>query len=78
MKAIQRLEKMWDQNRRYTTRYMLVVGGSMFIHAVLAVIFAMAGRLGFVALNGLAIGFYLLWVRLFTRRAVDEWMLLAL
>ena len=78
MKAIQRLEKMWEQNRRYTTRYMLAVGGSMFIHAVLAVIFAMAGRLGFVALNGLAIGFYCFWVWLFTRRAVDEWMLLAL
>ena len=58
MKAIQRLEKMWEQNRRYTTRYMLVVGGSMFIHAVLAVIFAMAGRLGFAAFNVLSIGLY--------------------
>ena len=78
MKAMQRLEKMWEQNRRYTTRYMLVVSGSIFIHAVLAVIFTMAGRLGFAALNGLSIGLYCLWVWLFTRQPVNEGMLLAL
>lgn len=78
MNAIHRLEKMWEQNRKYTTRYMLVVSGSVFIHAVLAVIFAMAGRLDFAALNVAAIGFYGLWCWFFTRNAVDEWMLVAL
>lgn len=78
MKAIQRLEKMWERDRKYTTRYMLVVGGSVFIHAVLGVIFAAAGRLGFAALNVAAVGFYMLWCWRFTRRAVDGWMLTAL
>ena len=61
MKAIQRLEKMWEQDRKYTTRYLLVLGGSVFIHAVLAVIFAIAGRFVFAALNVASIGFYGLW-----------------
>ena len=78
MIALQRLEKMWEQNRKYTTRYMLVVGGSVFIHAVLAVIFAVAGRPVFAALNAASIIFYLLWCWRFTKGAVDEWMLTSL
>ena len=78
MNVIHRLEKMWEQNRRYATRYMLVIGGSSFVHAVLAVTFAIAGRPGFAALNVGAIGFYLVWCWLFTRKPVGEWMLVAL
>lgn len=78
MNTIHRLEKMWEQNRRYTTRYMLVVAGSLFIHAVLAVMFVLAGRFVFAALNVVSLGAYVLWTFQFARRPVNAWMLLAL
>ncbi|MGM9604438.1 MAG: GGDEF domain-containing protein, partial [Faecousia sp.] len=78
MNTIQRLEKMWEQDRRYTARYMLVVAGSLFFHAVLAVMFALAGRFAFAALNVGSLGFYVLWAFLFARKPVNAWMLLSL
>ena len=76
MKAIKKLEKMWEQDRKYTTRYMLVVSGTVFIHAVLAVIFALEGRPWFSALNAASIVGYCFWCYLFTLTPVNEGMLL--
>ncbi len=78
MNAVHRLEKMWEQDRRYTTRYMLVVAGSTLVHAVLATMFALAGRYAFAALNLGALAFYGVWTFLFSRRPVNSGMLLAL
>lgn len=78
MNAIERLEKMWEHDRRYTTRYTLVVAGSLFIHAVLAVMFLLAERYAFMALNVGALVFYGVWAWQFTCRLVNEWMLVAL
>lgn len=76
MKTIARLEKLWEQDRRYTTRYMLVFAGSLFIHMMLAVLFAMMGRTMFALMNVASILVYLLWVELFARRPMSDGMLL--
>lgn len=76
MKIIQALEKMWERDRRYTTRYMLVFTGSFFIHAVLAVMFLLAGRVGLAAMNAVSIVLFLGWVAVFVRRPVNDVMLL--
>ena len=78
MNVIKRLEDMWEQDRRYTTRYMLVISGSAFIHMVLAVLFALAGRGFLVVLNLVSILGYGFWGYQFTRRPVNTGMLLAL
>lgn len=78
MKTIRRLEQMWDQDRKYTTRYMLAFSGSVFVHAVLAVMFAMAGQIPFALLNAGSLVVYVCWMVLFTRRKVNDVMLLAL
>lgn len=78
MKTIERLEKMWAQERRYTTRYMLVFAGSCFIHVVLAVLFVMEGRLLLAGLNCASLVFYCGWLGMFTRKRVGDGMLLSL
>ena len=78
MKTIERLGKMWETDRRYTTRYMLVVAGSVFIHAVLITMFLLAGRPALAALNGGALVFYAIWFWRFSRKPVNKWMLVAL
>lgn len=76
MKTIARLETLWEQDRRYTTRYMLVFAGSLFIHMMLAVLFAMTGRAAFALMNGASILVYLLWFILFVRKPMTDGMLL--
>lgn len=78
MKLTARIEQMWEQDRRYTMRYMLVFSGSFFIHAVLAALFAIAGRFGFAAMNAASLVIYLGWLWWFTRKPVNDWMLLVL
>lgn len=76
MKTIARLEQIWERDRRYATRYMLVFAGSVFIHGILAVMFGMMGRMGFAAMNAVSIAIYLLWLILFASRPVNDAMLL--
>lgn len=78
MKTLKRLENMWADNRRYTARYMLVIAGSLFSHGALALLFAIAGRYLFAALNGVSILFYLLWIWRFAWKPVNGLMLLSL
>lgn len=78
MNIINRIEKMWAQDRRYTTRYMLVFSGSVFIHGVLAAMFAVGGRMGFMAMNLASLVFYALWLISFSHRPVNAAMLLLL
>lgn len=78
MTTAARLEKMWQQDRRYFTRYLLVVAGSVFIHVVLAAMFMMAKRPVLAGLNVGALVFYAIWFYLFTRRPVSGPMLVAL
>lgn len=78
MKQIEKLEKMWERDRRYTGRYMLILAGSAFVHAVLAMLFFMAGRTVAAALNLGSLVFYAGWLWQFTRKRVNDLMLLAL
>lgn len=78
MKTIARLEHMWEHERRYATRYMLIASGSIFTHAVLAVLFLAAGCMWGVALNAAGILFYLGWMWSFAWHRVNDGMLLAL
>lgn len=78
MKLIQKLEQMWENERRYTARYVLVLTGSVFIHLVLGILFALAGRWWLAAFNCLSMVFYIVWATVFTRRRVNDIMLLGL
>lgn len=78
MCTMKRLEQMWSQDRKYTTRYMLVFTGSFFVHAVLAVMFFLAGRSNLALFNVAAMACYVGWIFLFTRRKVNSAMLLFL
>ena len=78
MKTIGRLEQLWEHDWRYTTRYMLVMAGSVFIHAVLITLFILEGRFALAALNVGSLVFYGIWFWQFTRRPVTEGMLVAL
>lgn len=76
MKIAKRIEQMWEQDRKYTTRYMLVFSGTCFVHAMLLFLFVMAGQPLLAALNGATLVGYCVWLVLFTKRRVNDWMLL--
>lgn len=73
-----KLEQIWKQDRQYAMRYMLVFSGSLFIHAVLATMFAVEGRPLLAQLNVASSLFYVIWLWVFSRRRVNDGMLLLL
>lgn len=78
MKVIVRLKQMWEQDRRYVTRYYVVIFGSMFIHAVLGLLFALKGWQHFAWMNVGSLVFYIGWLLVFSKRRVNALMLLLL
>lgn len=78
MKLIERIEQLWERDRKYTTRYMLVFSGSCFIHVVLAIMFALAGRPVFAVMNLVSLVVYCLWLWGFSVTRVNDLMLLVL
>lgn len=76
MGMISRLEHIWERDKNYALRYAIVFSGSVCIHAVLALMFAMAGRMTFAWMNGFSIILYALWLYVFSRKTVSDGMLL--
>lgn len=76
MGIFSRLEHIWERDKNYALRYAIVFSGSVFIHAVLAMMFAMAGRPVFVGMNAISILLYLLWLNRFSRKPITDDMLL--
>ncbi len=78
MDMISRLKKIWQQDRRYAGRYFVVIFGSMCIHAVLGLLFALKGWQRFAWMNVGSLVFYTGWLIAFSRRRVNALMLLLL
>lgn len=78
MNMFLRLGKIWRQDRKYAARYFSVIFGNMFIHAVLALLFALNGRPVFAWMNVGSVAFYIGWLMAFSRRRVSALMLLLL
>lgn len=78
MKTITKLEQKWLEDREYMTRYMLVFTGSVFVHLILAMMFAISGHWFFAAMNGISIVFFMVWLHFFAYMPVNAFLLLAL
>lgn len=78
MNMISRLKKIWQQDRRYAARYFVVIFGSMFIHVVLGLLFALKGYQRFAWMNAASLVFYTGWLLAFSKRRVNALMLLLL
>lgn len=78
MGVFSELKKIWQQDRRYATRYFVVVFGGMLIHIVLGLLFAMKGWRHFVWMNLGSLAFYIGWLAAFSKRRVNALMLLLL
>ncbi len=78
MEMFSRLKKIWQQDRRYAARYFMVIFGSMFIHMVLGLLFAVKGWQHFVWMNVGSLVFYIGWLVAFSKRRVNALMLLLL
>lgn len=78
MNLVTKLERMWNQERKYVTRYMLVFSGSVFVHAILAMLFLQNGRPVLAGINFASLVFYLGWICAFANRKVNDFMLLLL
>lgn len=76
MKLAKRIEQMWEQDRKYTTRYMLTFSGTCFVHALLLFLFLMNGLPKLAVLNGVTLAGCAAWLLLFTKKRVNDAMLL--
>ena len=76
MDIVSKLERIWEQDKSYATRYALVVVSSVFIHCVLAIMFVISGYMEYAMLNVASLVLYFVWVLLFSRKRVTDGMLL--
>lgn len=78
MNTIRNLIALWQQDRRYATRYLLVAAGNIFIHTVLVLLFLIMGRPGLAAFNGFSLFAIMVWIYFFSRIRINAPLLLSL
>lgn len=72
----QKIETIWNLDRAYAIRYLIVFAGSVFVHTVLAILFAMFREPLCMWMNILSILVYFLWLCAFGYIRVTTVMLL--
>lgn len=75
MNTFSRLEWILKTNHNYAIRYSLLFSACVFSHALLVVVFAVYGRPLLAALNAVSILLYCIWGIIFTRRPINDLLL---